>query len=204
MAGIYSINIGDELYVGSTTGTFEKRFKKHLSDLNGGRHCNYKMRRLYQKHSEIVFKILEVVDGANLLEREQFYIDILKPTINICPIAGNSKGRVVSEETKEKIRKKLKGKSLPKSTVDNQTKSKLGKKLTQQHKDNIAKSTKIGKEKYRREIVQKTLEGEVIKIWISVSEIHRILNYHTGNICACCKGRKKNYKGYIWSYNENN
>ena len=203
MGGIYQISIRDNTYVGSTIGSFEKRFKKHLNDLIADKHCNFKMKRLYKKYNEITFKILEnVEDKAIILIREQFFIDTLKPNINICLIAGNSTGRVVTDETKEKIRSKLIGKSLSVELVKKLSSIRKGKTFTKEHKANIAKSAKLSKEKYRKRIVQRTLDGDIVKIWESVSDIATQLNYHKGNICACCKETKKSYKGFIWTYDE--
>lgn len=62
-------------------------------------------------------------------------------------------------------------------------------------------------------VIQKTLQGEVIKIWPSASEIQRQLGYSFGNICNCCIGgyfdnsRGKWHScntayGYKWEYAE--
>lgn len=54
-------------------------------------------------------EILEYCDKSNLLEREQYYLDLLKPTYNILKLAGSSIGFKHSENTKIKISKSLKG-----------------------------------------------------------------------------------------------
>ena len=51
--------------------------------------------------SEFRFEILEHCEAEYLLEREQFYIDKLKPEYNILKFAGNRKGFFHSEATKE-------------------------------------------------------------------------------------------------------
>jgi group I intron endonuclease len=52
---------------------------------------------------------LLLCNGSDLLEREQYYFDTLNPKYNILKIAGSSKGVILSEETKAKISKSLKG-----------------------------------------------------------------------------------------------
>ena len=62
-------------------------------------------------------------------------------------------------------------------------------------------------------VIQKTLQGEIIKIWPSANEIQRQLGYNKGSICSCCRGGyfqkgkwvncTKAY-GYIWEYEEAN
>ena len=53
--------------------------------------------------------ILEYCNSSDLLQREQYYFDKLKPQYNILKIAGSSLGSKLSEETKAKISKALKG-----------------------------------------------------------------------------------------------
>lgn len=53
-----------------------------------------------------------------------------------------------------------------------------------------------------RQIVQKDLDGEVIKIWPSMGEIRRQTGYAQANICRCCQGSKSysHAYGYKWEY----
>jgi group I intron endonuclease len=60
-------------------------------------------------YSEFSLEILEYCEKSDLLEREQYYIDLLKPEYNILKIAGSSLGFKHSEDTKAKISKSLKG-----------------------------------------------------------------------------------------------
>ena len=48
-------------------------------------------------------EILEYCDPSKLIEREQYYIDLLKPEYNVLKIGGSSLGAKHSEETKAKI-----------------------------------------------------------------------------------------------------
>ena len=52
-------------------------------------------------------EILEYCDPSNVIEREQYYLDKLKPTYNICNIAGSSLGREIRQETRLKLRKAM-------------------------------------------------------------------------------------------------
>lgn len=55
--------------------------------------------------------------------------------------------------------------------------------------------------KARSKIVsQKTLDGELVKIWPSVMEIQRQTGWRHESISACCRGEHKSYKGYLWEY----
>jgi group I intron endonuclease len=44
-------------------------------------------------YSNFSLEILEYCDKKNLLEREQYYLDSLNPTYNICKLAESSLGR---------------------------------------------------------------------------------------------------------------
>lgn len=52
--------------------------------------------------------------------------------------------------------------------------------------------------KASKKIVQYDLEGGIIKIWPSINEIKRILNYT--HISSACKGVYKQAYGFIWKY----
>jgi group I intron endonuclease len=138
--GIYLIEINEQQYVGSTATSFNARFKKHMSDLIANRHGNIIMQRLYNKYQNIKFSILEECEPDIVLQREQYFIDTLNPSINICKKAGNSMGRMVSDETRQKIREKLKGKPLSCETIRKLSLVRKGRVLTEEHKNKLSKS----------------------------------------------------------------
>lgn len=77
----------DMIYVGSTM-YLPKRIEYHLNDLKCQKHCNYKLQRDYNKGFVFKFVILELVEkNKDLLKREQYYIDTLKPKYNIMKLA---------------------------------------------------------------------------------------------------------------------
>lgn len=95
-----------KIYVGSAIN-FNKRASNHLSDLKKNKHGNSKLQNHVNKYGieDLEFSILEeVTDVSILIEREQFFIDTLKPEFNICKIAGSALGRKTSDETKSKQR----------------------------------------------------------------------------------------------------
>ena len=51
-------------------------------------------------------------------------------------------------------------------------------------------------------VIQKSLDGKVIKIWPSANEIQRQLGYSQGSISKCCNGNRKSAYKYIWQYEE--
>lgn len=48
-------------------------------------------------------------------------------------------------------------------------------------------------------IEQVDMTGNVVKEWVSSRDAERN-GYHSGAIIACCKGKKRSYKGYFWRY----
>lgn len=101
--GIYSLIINDKIYVGSAVNLF-KRLNGHTNDLLANRHGNPYLQRAFNKHGNIQFKIIEyVMFKEDLVKREQYHIDKLKPKYNLAPRAGSMLGFKHSEETRKKI-----------------------------------------------------------------------------------------------------
>lgn len=51
-------------------------------------------------------------------------------------------------------------------------------------------------------VYQRDLNGNLIKEWESIREIHRILGYARSNITQCCKGKTYQAYGFLWSYDK--
>lgn len=95
-------------YVGSSVN-LSRRFTKyysysHISDPK--RNMAIDRALLKYGYSNFQLEILEYCDPTriSLLEREQFYLDLLKPEYNILPKAGSSLGYKHTEETLAKFR----------------------------------------------------------------------------------------------------
>lgn len=76
------------------------------------------------------------------------------------------------------------------------------KKSTFKRANSISKALK-GKPRIDKHIpiIQYDLEGNFVKEWNYVSECTNY-GFSQGNVCSCCKGRLKQYKGYIWKYKQ--
>ena len=85
-SGIYVImNVfNKKMYIGSS-GNIYNRLQKHFSLLRHNKHENIKLQNSFNKHGEKYFSyhVLEFCYDTLLLEKEQYYIDKLKPTYNI-------------------------------------------------------------------------------------------------------------------------
>jgi len=111
-AGIYRIELGNGwFYIGSAVN-LKRRQSNHKSDLVATRHHNPKMQNCWNKYGVFKFTVLEECNNADLLVREQLYLDRHfsdQNNLNLTPTAGSWLGRVHSAETKTKISAALKG-----------------------------------------------------------------------------------------------
>jgi len=87
-------------------------------------------------------------------------------------IGANKKGKIMPIEQRLKISQTLKGRYLRENNPN------------------------------KREVVQLTADGCVIKEFLSLSDAAREVDGDTGHIAAVCKGRHKTHKGYIWQYKD--
>jgi group I intron endonuclease len=94
-SGIYKIlnNINGKFYIGSAK-SLSGRWRLHKSQLKNNKHHSIYLQRSFNKYgySSFSFEILEYCDVTFLIEREQVYLDTLKPHYNIAKIAGNCLG----------------------------------------------------------------------------------------------------------------
>ncbi len=94
-SGIYQImnKQNYRMYVGSSFN-LKNRWKLHKKQLNKGVHHSVVLQRAWNKYGEDCFEFSEIefVDRKDLIDREQHYLDLLKPEYNICKIAGSTAG----------------------------------------------------------------------------------------------------------------
>lgn len=108
-AGVYRILnlVNGKSYVGSSSN-IARRFREYLSinylesQLEKGR-SNICTALLKHGYSSFQLEILEYCTSDKAIEREQYFLDKLKPEYNILTTAGSSLGRPHTEEAKAKI-----------------------------------------------------------------------------------------------------
>jgi group I intron endonuclease len=143
-SGIYQIKnlTNNKIYIGSSVD-IKARWAGHRSDLKNKKHHSKHLQRSWELHGSNAFEfmILEVVkDSELLLEREQHYLDTLRPYerevgYNNCREAGRPTGYKHSEETRRKMSETKKG-----HKHSEETKRKIG--ISQKGK-HISDETKI-------------------------------------------------------------
>lgn len=120
-SGVYLITCtaNGRIYVGSSVN-IPKRWRDHKSRLNKGTHSNLHLQRAWDKHGQeaFTFTVLERCTRDVLLEREQHFLDTLRPFeeqgFNIAIDAKlPTLGRPVSPETRAKISAANKGHKMP-------------------------------------------------------------------------------------------
>lgn len=203
-------------YIGLTTTTIEKRFKKHIRDID--RSKSYKNNWLRTvRHSGLLDKLkIEVIEEVSidiLNERErywiQYYNDLNFNLTNTTPGGEvGSLGHKHSDEAKRKISEASKNRSfvrtkefrdkISKSLIGN--KRRLGKTHTKQTKEKISNSKKGTKAHNIRTVYQYDKQFNFIRKWESATYIEKTLGFSAGNISSVCNGKRNYANNYIWSY----
>lgn len=113
-------------------------------------------------------------------------------------IGAKHKGKILSDETKEKIRQKLLGNKLSDETKTKMSKSQKGRKHSEATKEKLRKPKKI------QIIYQYDLQNNLINTFNSLHEASNISGINNAQILAVCKNYKwkKTAGGYKWSYNK--
>ena len=107
VSGIYIIFNSESCsyYIGSS-GNIHVRMRQHIRALERQSHHSRYLQRSYNRHGSdvFIFGILEVVDDtADLLVREQHWLDTSSATYNVSPTAGSNRGTTLSAETRAKL-----------------------------------------------------------------------------------------------------
>ena len=78
-------------------------------------------------YNNFSLEILEYCESKDLITKEQYYLDLLKPEYNICKTAGNTLGRKFSEDTKRLISNALTGKKVSVESILKSSQARKGK-----------------------------------------------------------------------------
>ena len=183
-AGVYLIsnNVNGKCYVGSTIHLDQRR-KQHFSRLEHNKHVNKHLHNAYNKYGReaFQFEVLEIIDiddsiKDNLLMREQFWIDNLKPAYNILPVAGSNLGYQHTEETKQKISNSTKGVKKSESHAKHIREGQKGRVLSEEHKAKLSQAAKHRKSQSHHSIIN--IDGVVYNSIKEASEKTKV-KYNT-------------------------
>ena len=224
--GVYKISIGNHFYIGSASSKqgFCGRWSKHITQLRKGGHINPIMQNCYNKYDEIKFEVIELCDPKSCIEREQYYVDVLKPDINIrLEVVNSPLGTKQRQETVEKRRLKLIGHKCSEEArriIGQNTKRNFQKedspyndewrrKLSESHKGH--KTSDATKEKHRKNMIGNEHASKklyqyskdrktFIREWNSAKEAKETLGIKGVHISSCCTGKRSSSDGYFWTH----
>jgi group I intron endonuclease len=134
-SGVYCIRntVSGRVYVGSAVD-LHRRWIVHRSKLGLGKHHSPALQRSWIKHGAgaFIFEVLEEVEPALLIEREQYWIDTLDATDPFCganvePCAASSLGRKHTEMTRARMSASRKGRKHPPRTAEYCAKQRIAK-----------------------------------------------------------------------------
>ncbi len=150
-------------------------------------------------HSNFKLEILEYCEPANAVNREQYYINLLKPDYNILKIAGSSLGYKHTEESLAKFRnRKHSPETLEKMSGENH--HMFGKSLSQETRNKMSDAKKgqprtegAGKPPQAIEVFDK--DNNQTTVYESISEAAIALNTPSSRISNYFyKNQKTPYK----------
>lgn len=206
-SGIYKITniVNNKFYIGSAVN-IRKRQNEHFNNLRTNKHENKKLQNSYNKYKKESFKfeVLAYCPREYCLKLEQWFIDNLKPELNISPNASSQLGYRHTEETKLKISKKHKGKK-----YSEETKAKMkAYRKTEEHKKKIGdanRGRKMSIEHIKahlyRKVYQYTLDMKFVKEFESIQEAAASINLTKSAVQgAVSLKRSKTAGGFIWKY----
>lgn len=130
VSGIYKISSAKDatkFYIGSSKN-MRKRLIHHRCNLKNQKHANIILQRYVTKYglSNIKVEVLEYCNVADLIIKEQHYLDLLKPCFNIRTVADRNFNVKLSKEHCDKISKFNKGRQFSKEHCERISKSKKG------------------------------------------------------------------------------
>lgn len=210
----------DKIYIGSTVN-YKRRKNQHINALKNNRHHNFQLQKLFNTYGigDLEFSIIENVNSHDLLiEREEYYIkkyEAYSNGLNLKEYFQRKQKFNLSQESKNKIRKSLKGRKKSKEHIENMSKAGKGnpkyglrgKKRSVNQINNIRNGVlnshkqKIAREKAKKPIEQYTLDGIFIKKWDSIIEACNFYNMtNSSNLIKVLKGKGKSCNGYYWKY----
>ena len=120
---------------------------------------------------------------------------------NITLGGESNNGRIVSEETKQKLSNSLKGKKTHLGIKQSEeTKQKISKSLTGRKHSEDTKINMRNNSYNKKQVSQYDKYYKLLNTYISTMEAQRETCIPNTNIVKCCNGKLKTADGYIWKY----
>lgn len=199
--GIYQIRnlTNNKVYIGSSRN-IKSRKSAHFGLLKKSKHPNKILQNSWNKYTKesFVFEPLEFCSVELLLVREQYYLDTLKPSLNIRPKAESNLGhkfvRTESQKESYKLAHKL-AISAETREIMRGYKHTLGKKHTLETRQKMSQVAK-------KAIIQLDLAGNIIKEWSCAKEAATTLGFCRTALSSCANGNRRQAYKFIWKFRE--
>lgn len=193
-----------KFYIGSTI-CFYSRFNSHINSLKRKKHKNPKLQSHFNKYGieDLDFSIIEEVENKDILiEREQYWLDKLKPIFNVCKTADRPPEFVRDIAYRAKMSAAKKGKPHRSECSAEKSKRQKGRKpFNIFHTEATKLKISLNSAKTRK-VIQMDLMGNFIKEWDKIKIAAIELHMHSAGISMCCRGILKQSGGFKWKYSQ--
>lgn len=127
ISGIYCITSpSGKTYIGSAIDLYKRMHSyKSLNCKSQTYIYNSLVKYGIENHN---FEVICLCDKEELIKKEQMFIDFFRPDLNICKVAGSTRGRKHTDETKKKLSSIFKGRKLPPRTDEHKRNISLARK----------------------------------------------------------------------------
>lgn len=184
------------MYIGSSGNSIKTRWRKHLYHLRKNNHHSKHLQASWNKYGPESFKfeIIELCESSISIQREQYYIDTLKPQYNTVHSAGRPLGMKHTEEFKKKVSERFKGNKYATGNTNNR-----GKKLTEEQKAYISLKVRQSGFDFTRHKTRK-IKDNLGNEYFSIAEASRITCIKQTTISMAIKNNRKTRNGKIFNY----
>ena len=212
MRCIYAIvnTITGNQYIGSSKNSYVRK-KAHFNLLRRGAHHSIVLQRAFDKYGEDKFKfvVVEKVDeNTDLIEREQWWLDNANSSYNASKQALPGKERIITEETRAKMRAAKLGVKHPEWRNKEKSIYQLGRDTGQKRSEEAKKAMSEAQKRLyangyqhpgNKSVCQYDRNNNLIKEWKSLAEAAKTLDIWGSAITGCIQGKTKTAGGYKWS-----
>lgn len=205
-SGVYAIwnAVSGKCYIGSSKNV-RKRLRAHVRMMERGTHPNPKMQTAWAKYgpSHFMCDVFEFVRPESLLEREQWWFDTMKPSLNILRFADSRKGHKQSLETIEKRISAIRGNPHSELWKQRISEAQKGRVFTEERRARMSTAAKnrstvaYAKLSY----VLCSPKGETFKV-SNLSEFCRAHGLSRPHMTSVARKRRVAHKGWTCVYDE--